>query len=134
MSGVGSSVKGRAAGVAVLALSLLALAGCSDMEFSQKHYKFNENQKRTIGFYIVKPGKYKIEEILTELDFNGRFTLEKEACKGWEGEVVKEGEAVGCLFWIESKGLLVGEEVTLTGKYERVPAVVMTPTRAKLTR
>jgi hypothetical protein len=123
---------------AVVAVFVVLVAvGCSDMEFDKKRYKFAANEKKTAGFYIIHNGKYKIDEI-TKLDPNNVFNLipkapEMEVCKGWKGEVTKEGkEIIGCLFTIEKPGAVVGEEVTMTGKYEREPAVVETPIQATL--
>lgn len=118
------------AGISVLAMMLLALSGCADMEFSQKHYKFEENQTRILGMAIVEPGKYKIDEINKGLDPNERVTVEKEACKGWKGN--KVGEV--CMFTVETKGLVAPEEIELIGKYEREPAIVETPIKAFIER
>jgi hypothetical protein len=130
----------RAMSIPVALAMLLILAGCADMEFEKKKLQFGENEVKTVGFYITHNGKYKIDELLTEDDVNSRFKLEPvppevEPCKGWKGEVTKEGkEFVGCLFKIRSTGLAKGETVTLTGKYEREPATVETPSRATLER
>ena len=116
--------------VSALVLVAVMLGGCADMEFSQKNYKFEENQKRTLGMFITEPGEYKIDEINKGLDPNGRVEVEKEACKGWKGNKVGEG----CLFSVETKGLAVGEQIELIGKYEREPATVETPIKATIER
>lgn len=115
-----------------MALVAVTITAC-DPGVEPKPIQFNaENEVQNGGFYAEGPTEYKILEQRIAEDVNSRFTIKKSCA----GVVLKPAakEVKACLFEIEAKGLLAGEEATLETIYEPVGAKVGTPIRTTLRR